>query len=201
MPGCLDQEPAGVPGAGLGERSLAALLAGRVLRRDQSDISHDLPGVCERSKSSISAHSPAAVSVSMPRKQRNQPTCSAHGEPGSGATISRSSCSPAMHERVDRSASVSQRRLCCRKVQLDARKPRAVPLAPRRPVVKAQSVTQQQLRQAMTTTHAPSTGHCTTPNVWHRLILSERCGAKAVGRSECAGHVVEIGGGSPVLGP
>jgi hypothetical protein len=47
----------------------------------------------KRSKSPISAHSPTAVSVSTPRRQRSRPTWTAHGEPGNIAVISRSSAS------------------------------------------------------------------------------------------------------------
>ena len=51
------------------------------------------PGRANRSKSPISAHNPAAVSVSTPRRQRSRSTCCAHGELGSRPMISRSSCS------------------------------------------------------------------------------------------------------------
>ena len=49
VPGGLDEQPAGVAAAGLGDRSLAALLAAGVLRRGQADVNHQLPGALEPS--------------------------------------------------------------------------------------------------------------------------------------------------------
>ena len=47
VPGGLDQQPAGVPGAGLGDRPEPALLPGRVLAWDQPDVAHQLLGAGE----------------------------------------------------------------------------------------------------------------------------------------------------------
>ena len=58
-----------------------------------------------------------------------------------------------MHERVDRAAAVGERRLGRRPVQLDRVKPGAVALGPRAPVLEADPVAQQQLRQPVTAAH------------------------------------------------
>jgi hypothetical protein len=50
-----------------------------------------------------------------------------------------------MGERVDRALGVEHRRLRGRPAQLDGRQPVAVSLRPRRPVLEADAVTQQQL--------------------------------------------------------
>src|SRR5439155_16640199 len=47
VPGGLDEQPAGVARAGLGDRPEAALLAGRVLRRDQPDVAQQRLGAGE----------------------------------------------------------------------------------------------------------------------------------------------------------
>ena len=47
VPGGLDQQPAGVPRAGLGDRALPALLTAGVLRRGQAEVAHQLPGLGE----------------------------------------------------------------------------------------------------------------------------------------------------------
>jgi hypothetical protein len=47
MPGRFDPEPAGVPGTGLGDRALAARLAGAVLGRDEPELTHQLIGPLE----------------------------------------------------------------------------------------------------------------------------------------------------------
>jgi hypothetical protein len=47
VPGGFDQQPSGVLGAGLGDRSLAAGLAGALLGGDQPDVAHQLFGVLE----------------------------------------------------------------------------------------------------------------------------------------------------------
>ena len=44
VPAGLDQQPAGVPGSGLGDRALSATLTGAVLRGHQPDVAHQLPG-------------------------------------------------------------------------------------------------------------------------------------------------------------
>ena len=43
----LDQQPTGVGGAGLGDRALAAVLAGGVLRRDDPEVGRQLVGMPE----------------------------------------------------------------------------------------------------------------------------------------------------------
>ena len=50
-------------------------------------------GCRKRAKSPISAHKPAAVRVSMPRRHINRRAVCAHGESGSARAISASSCS------------------------------------------------------------------------------------------------------------
>jgi hypothetical protein len=50
-------------------------------------------GCRNRVKSPISAHSPAAVSVSIPRRHINLRAVCAHGESGNARAISASSCS------------------------------------------------------------------------------------------------------------
>jgi hypothetical protein len=47
VPGGLDQEPAGVTGAGLGDLALTATLPGAVLAGDQPDVAHQLPRALE----------------------------------------------------------------------------------------------------------------------------------------------------------
>src|SRR3954469_7151001 len=47
MPGRLDQEPAGVLAAGLGDRTAALALAGGMLGRDDAEVAHDLRRVPE----------------------------------------------------------------------------------------------------------------------------------------------------------
>jgi hypothetical protein len=47
VPGGLDEQPAGVLGAGLGDLALAASLAGAALRRHEPDVAHQLPGPLE----------------------------------------------------------------------------------------------------------------------------------------------------------
>jgi len=79
VPSGLDEQPAGVPGAGLGDVAAVALLAGGVLAgvRPRNLISSR--AVAKRRKSPSSASSPSAVSVVMPRKQHSQRTGSLHG--------------------------------------------------------------------------------------------------------------------------
>ena len=79
VPGGLDQQPAGVPVAGLGDVAAVALVAGGVLAGGQAEEAHQLARVAKRRKSPISASSPSAVSVVMPRKQHSQRTGSLHG--------------------------------------------------------------------------------------------------------------------------
>ena len=74
VPGGLDQQPAGVAGAGLGDRALAAALAGLVEGGHQAEPGGQLRGPRKRPKSPISRQSTNAVSVSMPRKQRSRAT-------------------------------------------------------------------------------------------------------------------------------
>ena len=47
VPGRFDEEPAGVAGAGLGDRALPSLLAGAVLGGDEPEVVHQLRGVLE----------------------------------------------------------------------------------------------------------------------------------------------------------
>ena len=47
VPGGLDEQSAGVPGPGLGDRSLPAFLAAGVLRRGQAEVTHQLSGFRE----------------------------------------------------------------------------------------------------------------------------------------------------------
>ena len=74
VPAGLDQQPAGVPGSGLRDRPEPALLPGRRLRGNHADVAHQPLGVANRSKSPISAHSPTAESVSMPRRHLSRAT-------------------------------------------------------------------------------------------------------------------------------
>ena len=48
VPCGLDQQPAGVPGPGFGDRALSAFLAAGVLRRGQAEVTHQLPGFLNR---------------------------------------------------------------------------------------------------------------------------------------------------------
>jgi hypothetical protein len=77
--GSLDQQPAGVGGAGLGDRPEPALRAGRVLARDDPEVGGELVGMIEAAHSPISEHSPSADSVSIPRRHRSRATVCAHG--------------------------------------------------------------------------------------------------------------------------
>ena len=47
VPGCLDQQPAGVRGAGLGDRPEPALAAGGVLGGDDPEVGGELVGMIE----------------------------------------------------------------------------------------------------------------------------------------------------------
>jgi hypothetical protein len=69
--GGLDQESAGVHRSRLGDRALAALGVGGALGRDDPEKPRDLLG-SKALKSPTSAHGPAAVNVSIPRKQRSR---------------------------------------------------------------------------------------------------------------------------------
>ncbi len=72
VPGGLDQEAAGVAVAGLGHVPARRSVAGGVLGDGQAEEAHQLAGRPKRRKSPISASSPSAVSVEMPRKQHSQ---------------------------------------------------------------------------------------------------------------------------------
>ena len=50
MPCCFDQQPAGVPAAGLGDRALPAFLPAGVLRWGQPEVTHKLPRLLEPHK-------------------------------------------------------------------------------------------------------------------------------------------------------
>src|ERR671917_879694 len=77
--GRLDQQPARVLGTGLGDLALAALLVGAALGGHEAEEGAELAGGRNRSKSPISAQSPTAARVSMPRKQRRRAIVCAHG--------------------------------------------------------------------------------------------------------------------------
>ena len=81
--GGLDQQPAGVRRAGLGDRALAALAVGGVLAWARSRGSPPAGWAGESARSRRPRrHSPAAESVSMPRKQRSLAIISAWPPPG-----------------------------------------------------------------------------------------------------------------------
>jgi hypothetical protein len=80
-----------------------------------------------------------------------------------------------VHERVDRAARIGQRRLRRRPGKLDLRQPRAVAVCPRRPVLEAHVVAQQQLRQAVTAAHQiDADSLARTDEVTQRFFLGAR---------------------------
>ena len=111
-------------------------------------------GCRKRSKSPISAHNPAAVSVSIPRRHINRRAVCAHGESGNARAISDSSCSRRIINARDRAAIVLKRPLRRRLREPDAGQPAEMRL---RPVglraVEADLVAQQQLREPMPRAH------------------------------------------------
>jgi hypothetical protein len=87
----LDEQPAGVGRARLGDRALAALAPeecsdGTIPRKLQSCF-----GFAKRAKSETSAQRPAAVSVSTPRKQRRRAIVRACGLSGTSRSSSATS--------------------------------------------------------------------------------------------------------------
>ena len=94
VPGRLDQQPAGVPRAGLGDVALAAALAGAVLARHQPEVACTAAWDARTAaKSPTSTASPTAESVSIPRRQRSRATSWAHGELAISSPIAASSVS------------------------------------------------------------------------------------------------------------
>ena len=91
VPGRFDQQSAAVPGAGLGDRALAACCRWSCSDGTSPRKLISCAARAKRAKSPTSAHSPTALSVSMPRRQRNRATVSAHGEPGTSSSIVASS--------------------------------------------------------------------------------------------------------------
>jgi len=76
--GCLDQQAPRVRGPRLGDVALRARFSSEVYSLGTMPRKPDKSaGFGKRVKSPTSAHSPAAVSVSMLRKQRSRPTVSA----------------------------------------------------------------------------------------------------------------------------
>src|SRR5450755_2642890 len=148
-----DEQPPGVPRAGLGDRPEPALLTGGGLAGDQSDVAAELPGAREALKVADlctqadggqgvdPAQAPQPSDLHRPRAGRQQ-----RDDLALQAVA-------AMAERVDRAAGVQHRRVRRRPVQRDRRKPLAVTLGPRLPVIEPDPVTQQQLRQAMASSH------------------------------------------------
>ena len=114
VPRGLDQQPPRVPRPGLRDRAEPALLPGRLLAGNQSDIAHQLLGAGEPLEVADLAHSPTAVSVSTPRRHRNRPTCTTHGELGQHRDDLALQLFAAVAQRVDRAARVEHRRLRCR---------------------------------------------------------------------------------------
>ena len=93
MPGGLDEQPAGVLAAGLGDRSAAAALPGGMLRRHDAEIAHHLRRVPEAVKVADLGAQPGRGQVSIPRRHINRRAVCAHGDAGSARAISASSCS------------------------------------------------------------------------------------------------------------
>src|SRR5437764_876385 len=68
VPGRLGEQPPGVTAAGPGQLPLAAGLPRAALRWYEPEVAHQLPRPLEAMKSPISAQSPTAVRVSIPRR-------------------------------------------------------------------------------------------------------------------------------------
>lgn len=78
VPGGLDEQPSHVTVAGLGDFSSMLFASGGVLAGDESEEAMRPRAESKRMKSCSSATRHMAVSVSMPRKQRNAPTTLAY---------------------------------------------------------------------------------------------------------------------------
>ena len=110
--GGLDQQPAGVGGPGLGDRALAALGVRGVLGgHDPEEARTAALGLGKRAKSPTSAHSPAAVSVSIPRKQRSRAITGGVRALGDLLLERRDQRRAAAGQQLDRGQVVSERRL------------------------------------------------------------------------------------------
>lgn len=89
--GGFDEESSGVGGAGFGDRSLSAAVAGGVLAGHDPEEPGQAAGVSEAVEVPESVAMPAALSVSIPRKHRRRAIDSANGLCGQACSIARSS--------------------------------------------------------------------------------------------------------------
>ena len=156
MPGRFDEQPAGVPGAGLGDRALAARLAGAVLGRDEPEVAHQR---ARRARSAASRRSrrtarPPTACRCRAGSATGRP-CSAHGEPGISSPIAASrACRGGRSARRSRRDSRSS-------VTCAPRSPRSTAPSHRRwcvvhaaaVAVEAHVVAQQQLAHAVARAH------------------------------------------------
>ena len=111
VPGRLDQQPAGVARAGLGDRPLPAPLASRGLGRHQPDVAHQPAGAGE-------ATEVADLGAEPDRRQRVDAAQAAQagdlalaGRAGDRRRDQSLELRPAVQQRLDRAAVVAQRRL------------------------------------------------------------------------------------------
>ena len=154
VPGGLDQQPAGVPAAGLGDRALPAPLAGGVLGR--------APG---RGSSSAARRARSARSRRSRRTARPRSACRCRAGSAAGATSLRPrrvghqrgdlalELVAADQQRVDRAAIVQQRRLRGRLGRARRRQPAAVALGPVRLPSKRTSWRSSSLREPVPGAH------------------------------------------------
>ena len=185
IPGRLDQQPAGVVVAGLGDRALRALSAGGVLAGDQADEAHELP---RRSRSARSRRS------RPPARRRSACRCpagSAAARPARRRALQRllaSPCSSGSIRRSTRSSSSGSRRT------------RPARRAPRRSAGPARcgagrprlgrhraALAEQELAQPAPRAHAVLASVLARPHqIAERLLLGESTGSHAASRPRTA---------------
>jgi hypothetical protein len=176
VPGGLDQQPPGVAGAGLGDRSLLACLPGAAFGGDEPQVAHQLAGALE-------AGEVADLGAQPDRRQRVDAAQAAQPRhllrPGAGGDepvdhpLERVA---AKQQRLDRAQVVVQRRLRRRLAERDPGQPGAVGGRPAaRPVLVADVVSQQQLAQPVPGAHQVDADVLARPDeVAQRLLLAAR---------------------------
>jgi hypothetical protein len=152
--GRLDEEPACVAGAGLGDRALPSLLAGAVFGGDEPEVVHQLRGALE-------AGEVADLGAQSDRGERVDAAQAAQPRDRLGPRRERDELAEqpldrvaARDQRVDRAQVVEQRRLGGALTELDLRKQGPVGRSPgARAVLVADVVAEQQLAQPVTRPH------------------------------------------------
>ena len=154
VPGGFDQQPAAVPGPGLGDRALAALLARCVLRGNEAEVAHQERGTREAVKVADLRAEPDRAQR-LDAAQAAQP-CDRRSPRGVGNQLRdrRFERLATDQQRVDRADVVAQRDLRPALAEVDAGQPAAVMLRPGAgAALETTVVTQQQLGEPMAGTH------------------------------------------------